>query len=134
MTCMTPRALAAETIALLKPLSCQAIALASEAGTPLAAATDWTAEAPTRGGGGSGGGLGGTRAAGVGSGAALGMTRVAGAGCAARTGAGAPVGSLMTVPASSTPLGFSPFMAAIAPTDTCELAARPDRRAPGRKV
>src|SRR3954469_8372669 len=120
MTCMTPRALAAETMALLKPLSCQAIALASEAGTPWAAATDCTSEAPTR--------------VGVGSGAAVGTTRVAGAGCAARTGAGAPVGSLMTVPASSTPLGFSPFMAAVAPTDTCELAARPDRRAPGRKV
>src|SRR4051795_10614324 len=120
MTCMTPRALAAETIALLKPLSCQAIALASEAGTPLAAATERTAEAPTRGG--------------VGSGAAFGTIRVAGAGCAARTGAGAPVGSLITVPASSTPFGSSPFMAAIAPTDTRELAASPDSVSPGRTV
>ena len=39
MICMTPRALAAEIIALLKPLSCQAIAVASEAGTPLRLAT-----------------------------------------------------------------------------------------------
>src|SRR3954447_914152 len=120
MTCMTPRALAAETIALLKPLSCQAIALASEGETPLAAATDWTAVAPTR--------------VGVGSGAALGMIRVAGAGCTARAGAGAPVGSLITVPASSTPFGLSPFIAAIAPTETCELAASPDRVSPGRTV
>src|SRR4051812_50052297 len=97
MTCMTPRALAAETIALLKPLSCQAIALASEAGTPLAAATDWTAKAPTRGG--------------VGSGAALGVTRGAGAGCAARAGAGAPAGSLVTGPAGRPPPGVSPFLA-----------------------
>ena len=37
MTCMTPRAFALETISLLKPLSCQPIAAASEAGTPLAA-------------------------------------------------------------------------------------------------
>src|SRR3954451_18168390 len=120
MTCMTPRALAAETIALLKPLSCQAIALASEAGTPLAAATDCTADAPTR--------------VGVGSGAALGMTRAAGAGCAARTGAGAPVGNLTTVPASSTPFGSRPFMAAIAPTETCEVAASADKVSPGRTV
>ena len=34
MTCMIPRALALETMALLLPLSCQAIAEASEAGTP----------------------------------------------------------------------------------------------------
>ena len=32
ITCMTPRALALETIALLKPLSCQPIAAASEPG------------------------------------------------------------------------------------------------------
>src|SRR3954452_22543508 len=92
ITCMTPRALAPETIPLLKPLSCQAIAEASEGETPLAAATDWTVEAPTR--------------VAVGSGAAAGTTVAAGAGWAARTGVGAPVGSLMTVPASSSPDGL----------------------------
>ena len=39
MTCMTPRAFAEETIALLKPLSCQAMAAASEGETPCVAAT-----------------------------------------------------------------------------------------------
>ncbi len=34
ITCMTPRALADDTAALLKPLSCQAIADASDPGTP----------------------------------------------------------------------------------------------------
>src|SRR5436305_851962 len=53
-TCMTPRALAAETIALLKPLSCQAIAEASEAGTPLRLATMAMSEGLTRPGGGAG--------------------------------------------------------------------------------
>src|SRR4051794_447324 len=120
MTCMTPRALAEETIALLKPLSCQAIAVARDGGTPLAAATDWTSEAPTR--------------AALGSGAAAGMTFAAGAGCDARAGAGAPVGSLITVPASRTPDGLRPFMAAIAPTDTRAPAARPDKVSPGRTV
>ena len=38
MTCITPRALALETMALLKPLSCQPIAAASEPGTPCSAA------------------------------------------------------------------------------------------------
>src|SRR3954452_3670758 len=120
MTCMTPRALAGETIELLKPLSCQAIAAASEGETPLAEATDWTSEAPSR--------------AGVGSGAAVGTTVAAGAGWDARAGAGAPVGSLMTVPASSTPLGLSPFIAAIALTDTRAPAASPESVSPGRTV
>ncbi len=42
---MIPRAFATLTIALLKPLSCHAIAEASEAGAPLAAAIDpiWAA-------------------------------------------------------------------------------------------
>ena len=40
--CITPRASALETRSLLKPLSCQAIASASEAGTPLAAAIEPT--------------------------------------------------------------------------------------------
>src|SRR5690349_19399751 len=120
MTCITPRALAEETIALLKPLSCQAIAVASEGETPWAAATDWTSAAPTR--------------EAVGSGAAAGTTFAAGAGCEARAGAGAPVGSLMTVPASSTPFGFNPFIWAIALTETRAPAARPDRVSPGRTV
>ena len=38
ITCITPRALALETIELLKPLSCHPIADASEGGTPLASA------------------------------------------------------------------------------------------------
>src|SRR3954451_4193442 len=54
-TCMTPRALAAETIALLKPLSCQAIAEASEAGTPLRLATMAMSAGVTRPGVGAGG-------------------------------------------------------------------------------
>src|SRR5215213_1550885 len=106
---MTPRALAEETIELLKPLSCQAMAVASEGETPWAAATDWTSDAPTR--------------VLVGSGAAAGTTFAAGAGCEARAGAGAPVGSLITVPASRTPDGSSPFMAAIAFTETRAPAA-----------
>src|SRR3954451_24526634 len=111
MTCITPRALAPETMELLKPLSCQAIAAASEGETPLAAATDWTVEAPTR--------------VAVGSGAAWGTPVAAGAGWDARAGVGAPVGSLITVPASSTPLGSRPFSAAIAETGTREIAASP---------
>src|SRR3954449_5890274 len=120
MTCMTPRALAEETMPLLKPLSCQAIAVASEGETPWAAATDCTSEAPTR--------------VLVGSGAAAGMTLAAGAGCEARAGAGAPVGSLITVPASSRPFGLSPFMAARALPDTRAPAARPESVSPGRTV
>src|ERR1700742_2967539 len=100
MTCITPRALAEETIALLKPLSCHAIADASEGETPLAEATEATSDAPTRVEGGSG--------------AACGTTVAAGAGWEARAGAGAPVGSLITVPASSTPFASRPFSAAIA--------------------
>ena len=41
MTCMTPRALALEIIALLKPLSCQAIAAAHGVSPSLAAAIAW---------------------------------------------------------------------------------------------
>src|SRR3954454_6699015 len=48
MTCMTPRAFAPETIALLKPLSCQAMAAASEPGTPLRVATSLMSAAVTR--------------------------------------------------------------------------------------
>ena len=63
-----------------------------------------------------------------------GTTVAAGAGCAARAGAGAPVGSLMTVPAISRPLGLSPFIAAIALTDTRAPAARPESVSPRRTV
>ncbi len=52
---------------LLKPLSCQAMAVASEGETPWAAATDWTSAAPRR--------------VLVGSGAAAGTTVAVGAGC-----------------------------------------------------
>ena len=86
MTCITPRALAEETIELLKPLSCQAMAAASEGETPCAAATFWMSTALT--------------CCAVGAGAASGTTVVAGAGSAAWTGAGAPLGSFRTVPVS----------------------------------
>ena len=72
MTCMTPRALAEDTIALLKPLSCQAIALASDDGTPLRAATEAMAAELTR--------------LGVGSGLASGTRSTAGAGVEAPAG------------------------------------------------
>src|SRR3954454_21299182 len=120
MTCMTPRALAEETMPLLKPDSCQAIAVASEGETPCWAATDCTSPAPNR--------------VVVGSGAATGTIFWAGAGCAARAGAGAPVGNFSTVPASSTPFGLSPFIAAMAPTDTRDDAASPESVSPGRTV
>src|ERR1700724_3789895 len=56
--CITPRASALETRSLLKPLSCQAMASASQAATPLAAATDPTSPALTRSGVGYGGSVG----------------------------------------------------------------------------
>ena len=106
---------------MLNPLSCQAIAVASEGETPC--------------GGGDGLHVGGAHArrGRLGRGD-CGTTVAAGAGCEARAGAGAPVGSLITVPASSTPLGLSPFIAAIALTDTRAPAARPDSVSPGRTV
>ena len=52
---MTPRASALETRSLLKPLSCQPIASASEAGTPLASAIEPTWPDVTRSGVGNGG-------------------------------------------------------------------------------
>src|SRR3954467_100 len=83
--CITPRALAPDSIALLLPLSCQAIAAASEPGAPCCAAIE-----PTWPGvGGPGGGAGG----------AAGTIARCGAGVLATTGE--PVGSLMTVPARS---------------------------------
>src|SRR4051794_19618797 len=106
---MTPRALAPDTIPLLKPLSCQASAAASDGDTPCSAAIDWIVPASTR--------------VDVGSGLATG-TIGAGAGSAARAGVGEPVGSLRTVPASRTPDGSSPFIAAIWSTGTPAVAAR----------
>src|SRR3954464_16043033 len=53
-TCITPRALALETMELLKPLSCQAIADARPAGTPLRLATAAMSAALTRPGVGAG--------------------------------------------------------------------------------
>src|SRR3954471_13642349 len=83
MTCITPRALAPDTMALLNPLSCHATAAASDGETPYCAAIDWTSAAPRR--------------VGVGAGFAAGTTCVAGAGPAARGGVGEPLGSLITV-------------------------------------
>src|SRR5215217_2632251 len=116
---MTPRALAGETIALLKPLSCHAIAAASEGETPYCDATDWMSAAPS--------------AAGVGTGSACGTTG-AGAGSDARTGAGAPLGSFSRVPSTSTPAGSSPFIAAMSAIETPAPAARPESVSPGRTV
>src|SRR3954471_16604035 len=76
MTCITPRAFAGETIELLKPLSCQAIAAARDGETPCSAATDWTSAAPRR--------------VAVGSGSAFGTTVCAGSGVEACGGGGAP--------------------------------------------
>src|SRR3954453_12081368 len=85
MICITPRALALDTIALLSPDSCHAIALARPAGTPWAAAISAICDEVTR--------------SGVGLGAASATTTWVGAG-AGLDGVGAPVGSLSTVPAS----------------------------------
>src|SRR5215207_7136447 len=115
---MTPRALADDTAALLKPLSCHAIAAASEGETPCTEATDWMSDAPRR--------------VGVGAGAAAGTTRCAGAGSEARGGAGEPDGSFSTVPVSSGAEGSRPLAAAIWSSETPELAARPDSVSPAR--
>src|SRR3954453_4386571 len=81
--CMTPRALAPDSIALLLPLSCQAIAAASEPG-----ASGWPAIEPT---------WPDVRRPGETAGGAAGTIVRCGAGVLATTGE--PVGSLMTVPA-----------------------------------
>src|SRR5438067_13569798 len=78
MICITPRAFALETAALLKPLSCQAMALASEAGTPSRIATWPICDAVTL--------------PGVALGAAAGTIRVAG------VEAGAPAATAHSVP------------------------------------
>ena len=120
ITCMTPRALAEETMALLKPDSCHAIAVASEEGTPWLAAICWIVGASTR--------------VLVGTGAAAGTIVLAGAGAAARTGAGAPVGSFSTVPSSRIPFASRPFISAIASTETPERAASAPSVSPQRTL
>jgi hypothetical protein len=104
----------------LKPLSCHAIAAASEGETPCAAATFWMSVAVT--------------CWAVGAGDASGTTCVAGSGVLAPAGAGAPPGSLSTVPSSSTPFGSSPFMAAIASMETPVCLASPPSVSPARTV
>src|SRR5690242_7859204 len=113
---MTPRAFALETIALLKPDSCQAIAEASELGTPLRPATVAMSAALTR--------------PGVGAGVAASITL----GVAAVVGTGAPVGSLSGLPAMSIAFGCRPFMKAICWTDTPARAARALSVSPGRTM
>src|SRR3954452_6295236 len=58
VTCITPRALALETLALLKPLSCQPIAVASEGETPTPAAMEPMSVDVTRSGVGLGDAIG----------------------------------------------------------------------------
>src|SRR3954451_4529130 len=111
MICMTPRAFALETIALLKPDSCHAIAFARLAGTPCSAAT-WAICAEL------------TRSL-VGLGAAAGTIVVAGAGFGF-VGVEAPLGSLMTVPASRKLSGSSPFIQASCCIETPAWAAMPE--------
>src|SRR4051794_19884430 len=108
MTCITPRAFADDTAALLKPLSCQAIADASEPGTPCSAAI-WPISAAF------------VRPA-VGSGPACGI--VVGAGWGADV-CGAPAGSLSAVPLITCASGAKPFIAATACGDTPAFAAIP---------
>src|SRR4051794_11309987 len=81
ITCMMPRALADDSEPLVKPLSCQAIAVASEPGTPCCAAIEPMSDA--------------LRRPGVGAGGAAGTTVRCGAGVVAVTGE--PVGSFRIV-------------------------------------
>ena len=118
MTCMTPRALAGEIIALLKPLSCHAMAAASDDGAPDCAASVPTCPA--------------VRRPGEAMGAACGTIVRAGAGVVVLIAA--PVGSLMMVPATSWEVGFSPFMYAIWAAGTRAAAARPLSVSPGRTL
>ncbi len=118
MTCMTPRALAGEIIALLNPLSCHAMAAASDDGAPDCAASVPTCPA--------------LRRPGEAIGAACGTIVRAGAGAVGVIAA--PVGSLMMVPAMSWAVGFRPFMYAICAAGTRDAAARPVRVSPGRTL
>src|SRR5689334_15968921 len=115
---MTPRALAPDSIALLLPLSCHAMAAASELGAPCCAAMEpiWPE----------------VRRPGEATGGAAGTIVRAGAGVVATTGE--PVGSLMTVPASSGLLGSRPFMNAICATGTRLRAASALKVSPGRTL
>src|SRR4051812_30181458 len=114
--CMMPRALAPDSIALLLPLSCQAIAAASEPGAPCCAAIEPTWPDVRRPGEAAGG--------------AAGAIVRCGAGVLATTGE--PVGSLMTVPASSGLFGAGPFINANCAIGTRLRAAGAPGGAPGR--
>src|SRR3954451_13824645 len=113
---MTPRAFAPESLPFLKPLSCHAIAVASDPGAPCWAAIEPICDAVRRPGD-AAGGADGT------------MVR---AGAGADDVTGEPVGSLMTVPASSGLFGSSPFMNAICWSGTRRRAARALGVSPGR--
>src|SRR4051794_41982382 len=86
-------------MALLKPLSCQAIAAASEPGTPFSSAMAWISEE--------------VRRPGVGSGSAAGTTFSAGAGSGGPGGGGEAGGKLTTGPAGRKPAGARPFISAV---------------------
>src|SRR4051812_29064717 len=94
MTCITPRALAEDTMPLLKPDSCHAIALASEAGTPLRDATVAMSPEDTRDG--------------VAVGAACGTRVTAGGGGAAPARGGRARGGLVHVPPGRAALRAGP--------------------------
>src|SRR4051794_37053172 len=101
---MIPRALAIETMALLKPDSCQAMADASEDGAPLAAAIDPICWAVIRPGAPLAAPCVGTFAAAV----AAGVAAVV----AGTLAAGAPAGTFSRVPAMTKALGARPLAAA----------------------
>src|SRR3954447_3298844 len=98
MTCMTPRADAEETMPLLKPLSCQAMAAASDAGTPSCAAMPATCDDVRRAAVGCGEAV-----------AATGTTAPAVVVAPWPARAGEPVGSLSTRPATSGAPAARPF-------------------------
>src|SRR3954466_7544976 len=113
ITCMTPRAFALDTMPLLKPLSCQPIADASDGGTPCASAIWLMFDDVVR--------------VAVGYGVVLGTTCGRGATpptgvctavrvTASRFASADPVGSLSGEPARSGLLGSSPFIHA-----TCDM-------------
>src|SRR5689334_1014195 len=102
MTCMIPRALAMLTMALLKPLSCQAIAVASDEGAPLAPAIEPICDAVRRPGAPVAASVAGTFAAGA-------AVAFAVAGTIA---AGAAAGIFRRVPAITNELGERPLAAA----------------------
>src|SRR4051794_5385277 len=114
--CMMPRALAPDSIALLLPLSCQAIAAASEPGAPCCAAIEPTWPDVRRPGEAAGG--------------AAGTIVRCGPGVLATTGE--PVGSLMTVPASSGLFGSRAVIKAIFALGTRIRAGRALSVSPGR--